>query len=308
MSPDVPDLLASGLLDRDWVGAQLGTVFASDEDAAARCLEPEADCSPHPLYEPTWSGTSPHPLVDVARIVAEHPDAARHPHGPLAWWVASARADSPVPVPEGVPEIAWGRLRGAALEAAERRAETDDVRVAQRRTKQPPSAQPAPPALPAPGDEPLVTVVLAVSDDGPRLRAVVDTVQAQSYGGWELVVVDDGSADDTTAVLAGIATFEPRVVPMSVPRGGPARARNAALGPRAGQVRRVRRPRPHLAPRLPGGDARPPGGGRAPRWRMPRCGCRDATTSRTGPSTAAATTCSRTSTSTWPRSSPGSRW
>ena len=57
----------------------------------------------------------------------------------------------------------------------------------------------------------------------------MDTVQAQSYGGWELVVVDDGSADDTTAVLAGIATFEPRVVPMSVPRGGLARARNAAL-------------------------------------------------------------------------------
>ena len=229
MSPDVPDPLASGLLDRDWVGAQLGTVFASDEDAAARCLDPEADCSPHPLYEPTWGGASPHPLVDVARIVAEHPDAARHPHGPLAWWVASAREDTPVPVPEGVPEITWGRLRGAALEAAERRAETDDVRVAQRRTKQPPSAQPAPPPLPEPGDEPLVSVVLAVSDDGPRLRAVVDTVQAQSYGGWELVVVDDGSADDTTAVLAGIATFEPRVVPMSVPRGGLARARNAAL-------------------------------------------------------------------------------
>ena len=137
MSPDVPDLLASGLLDRDWVGAQLGTIFASDEDAAARCLDPEADCSPHPLYEPTWGGASPHPLVDVARIVAEHPDAARHPHGPLAWWVARAREDSPVPVPEGVPEITWGRLRGAALEAAERRAETDDVRVAQRRTTVP---------------------------------------------------------------------------------------------------------------------------------------------------------------------------
>ena len=75
----------------------------------------------------------------------------------------------------------------------------------------------------------MVTVVLAVRDDGPRLRAVVDTVQAQSYGGWELVVVDDGSADDTPAVLAGIATFEPRVVPMSVPRGGLARARNAGL-------------------------------------------------------------------------------
>ena len=81
----------------------------------------------------------------------------------------------------------------------------------------------------APGEEPLVTVVLVVHDDGPRLRSVVDAVQAQTYAGWELVVVDDGSADDTAAVLAGVAAFEPRVVPVTVPRGGVARARNAAL-------------------------------------------------------------------------------
>ena len=116
---------------------------------------------------------SPHPLVDVARIVAEHPDAARHPHGPLAWWVASAREDTPVPVPDGVPEITWGRLRGAALEAAERRAETDDVRLAQRRTKHAARGRSPPPPAAArpPATEPLVTVVLAVRDDGPRLRA-----------------------------------------------------------------------------------------------------------------------------------------
>ena len=81
MSPDVPDLLASGLLDRDWVGAQLGTVFASDEDAAARCLEPEADCSPHPLYEPTWSGALAAPAggrgPDRGRAPRRRPAPAR---------------------------------------------------------------------------------------------------------------------------------------------------------------------------------------------------------------------------------------
>jgi GT2 family glycosyltransferase len=77
-----------------------------------------------------------------------------------------------------------------------------------------------------------VTVVLAVRDDGPRLRGVVDAVQAQTFTGWELVVVDDGSADDTAAVLAGVAAFEPRVVPVTVPRGEQgslARARNAGI-------------------------------------------------------------------------------
>ena len=250
MSPDLAPLLASGLLDRDWVGAQLGTVFATDEDAAMRCLDPDTDCSPHPLYEADWSGrpvaeyvvdalarttVSPHPLVDLTRIVAEHPTAVQHAYGPLAWWITRAREDSPVPVPDGVPEITWGRLRGAALEAAQRRAELDDVRLAQRRTRQRPQAEPDPPSLPAPGTEPLVSVILVVHDDGPRLRAVVDAVQAQTYGGWELVVVDDGSADDTAAVLAGVAAFEPRVVPVAVPRGGPARARNAALGKARGK-------------------------------------------------------------------------
>ena len=83
--------------------------------------------------------------------------------------------------------------------------------------------------MPDPGADPLVTVVLAVHDQASRLHHVVDNVQAQTYPGWELVVVDDGSTDDTAAVLTGIAAFEPRVVPVTVPRGGPGRARNAAL-------------------------------------------------------------------------------
>ncbi len=248
MAPDHSAILAAGLLDRDWVGAQLASVFATDDDALVRFLDPGTDCSPHPLFEEGWAGcsltdyladqqarlkVSPHPLVDVARIVAEHPKSAHHPYGPFAWWLARAREDTPVPVPDGVPEITWGRLRGAALEAAERREELAGVRLAQRRTRSapeaPPNARPDPPPPAAPGEEPLVTVVLVVHDDGPRLRSVVEAVQAQTYAGWELVVVDNGSADDTAAVLAGVAAFEPRVVPVTVPRGGVARARNLAL-------------------------------------------------------------------------------
>ncbi len=250
-------LLASGLLDRDWVGAQLGVVFASDEDAADRYLDGEGDCSPHPLFEGGWYAASraraepggdllldyledarvggrvsPHPLVDVDRIVAEHRKAADDPHGPLAWWVRQAEESSQVPTPDGVPAVTWGRLRADALDAAAHRAETADVRLVPRRTRARPEASPLPPAPPTGGDEPLVTVVLAVRDDGPRLRSAVDAVQAQTFGGWELVVVDDGSADDTAAVLAGVAAFEPRVVPVTVPRGAEgslARARNAGV-------------------------------------------------------------------------------
>ena len=250
-------VLASGLLDRDWVGAQLGVVLVSDEDAADRYLEGQGDCSPHPLFEGAWYAASkpradragdplldylqdaraggrvsPHPLVDVDRILAQHRRAGDDPHGPLAWWVRHAEESSQVPVPDGVPAVTWGRLRADALEAAAKRAVTGDVRLVPRRTRQRPDAGPLPPTPRTEGDEPLVTVVLAVRDDGPRLRRVVDAVQAQTFTGWELVVVDDGSADDTAAVLAGIAAFEPRVVSVTVPRGEEgslARARNAGV-------------------------------------------------------------------------------
>ncbi len=247
-APHVPAdpqaILASGLLDRDWVGAQLGMVFNTDREALERLLEQDAKCSPHPLFEQSWAGrslaaylgegtarskVSPHPLVDVRRILDEHPQAARHTYGPLSWWVSQAGDDSLVPVPEGVRQVRWGHLRAAALEAAERRHSSAGVRRAHRSSRRAPTPTPDPPALPV-GDEPLVSIVLTVHDDGPRLREVVDAVQAQTYSGWELVVVDNGSDDDTTAVLTGVAAFEPRVVPLTVPRGSTARARNAALG------------------------------------------------------------------------------
>jgi O-antigen biosynthesis protein len=248
-------LLATGLVDRDWIGVQLGTAFATDEAAVDRYLDGE-DCSPHPLFEGLWCDVagpwraegidalswyvgderrrrtlSPHPMVDLTQIVDEHPESRAHPFGPLAWWVASAEEDTPVPVPAGVPAITWGRLRAAALDAATRRGESSEVRLAQRRTKTRPEAGPETPPLPrrAADAEPLVTVVLAVHDEAHRLRRAIDAVQAQTFEGWELIVVDDGSGDDTPAVLAGVSAFEPRVVTVTIPRGGAGRARNAAL-------------------------------------------------------------------------------
>ena len=164
--PVTPALvLASGLVDRDWIGAQLATAFASDADALDRCEDPAVDCSPHPLFEEAWCGRtlaaylgdreamrrlSPHPLVDIDRIVAEHPSAAGHPSGPLSWWVAQAGEDTPVPVPNGFPEVSWGVLRAAALDAAARREQLGDVLRTQRRTRRPPDPTPDPPPLAPP--------------------------------------------------------------------------------------------------------------------------------------------------------------
>ncbi len=52
---------------------------------------------------------------------------------------------------------------------------------------------------------PLVSVVLPTRDRRDLLPRAIDSVQKQSYGNWELLIVDDGSVDSTAEFLAGLA-------------------------------------------------------------------------------------------------------
>lgn len=58
-------------------------------------------------------------------------------------------------------------------------------------------------------DLPLVTVVIPAWNRLPLLRMAVDSVRAQTYPAWELMVADDGSTDGTAEWLAGLG--DPRI-------------------------------------------------------------------------------------------------
>ena len=239
-------LVESGIIDADWVSAQLGTRFDSAEEAAEAVVD-AGDVSPHPLFEASWlprkkswqrSGQhpvvwyvgerrrrnrlSPHPLVDPREIMQRHPEAREHEHGPLSYWISVAGPDTPLPSRGPHPQATWGEYRTAAMGVAQ--AWRDQ---AVRRRTPPVRARGAAPAT-APGS-PLVTVVLAAQDAGPLIRPTVATLQAQSFTGWELVAVDQGSLDDTAAVLTGIAAFDERVTIVKEGRIGPGRALNLGL-------------------------------------------------------------------------------
>lgn len=73
---------------------------------------------------------------------------------------------------------------------------------------------------------PFVSVIIPTYNRAHLLRATLDSVLAQGYGDYELVVVDDGSRDDTPASLTGLGK---RIVYRSIAHQGPCVARNVGL-------------------------------------------------------------------------------
>jgi glycosyltransferase involved in cell wall biosynthesis len=61
------------------------------------------------------------------------------------------------------------------------------------------------------GAAPRVTVGLAVYNGEAFLREAIDSILAQSYGDFELVISDNDSSDSTAEICAGYAARDPRV-------------------------------------------------------------------------------------------------
>lgn len=76
--------------------------------------------------------------------------------------------------------------------------------------------------------EPLVSVVVPTHNRIDYLREAVASVLAQTYGNWELIVVDDGSTDSTASYLRDVT--DARVRGLFLDHCGiPARVRNAGI-------------------------------------------------------------------------------
>lgn len=101
-------------------------------------------------------------------------------------------------------------------------------------------AAPAPP----PGDNPptgrsgpaqrqgepgLVSVIVAAYNAAPHIEATLASALSQTWRRLEIIVVDDGSTDDTAALVARAAETDPRVRLLRQRNRGVAAARNRAL-------------------------------------------------------------------------------
>lgn len=258
---DAQRLLAASLFDREWYEAQTGVTFSDDAGAIDHYLTVgrRTGFSPNVLFEPAWfaprqwdtMGEEPllrylrigagqrgvHPLFDEGAHTAEHAAAVGHPGGALGHFLATATDRTPVPVPDttGEAKPTWGAVRRRLLRAAHEYAaserlmqprwsyEWDTDREANFLARW----MDAP--LPTRADGPLVSVVLPVRNRPSQVGEAIQSVRHQSLDSWELVVVDDGSTDETPDVVAAIAADDRRVRLLRREHGGVCAARNTAL-------------------------------------------------------------------------------
>jgi glycosyltransferase involved in cell wall biosynthesis len=71
---------------------------------------------------------------------------------------------------------------------------------------------------------PTISIVMPVRNAAARLPVALESIRAQSFTDWELVVVDDGSTDETPLVLRAAAAADARIRLQSQPALGIAAA------------------------------------------------------------------------------------
>lgn len=76
---------------------------------------------------------------------------------------------------------------------------------------------------------PLISIIVPVYNAEKTLRQCVDSILAQDYSVFELLLIDDGSKDDSPAICDEYAAKDIRVMVFHKPNGGVSSARNHGL-------------------------------------------------------------------------------
>ena len=82
---------------------------------------------------------------------------------------------------------------------------------------------------------PAISVIVPVYQAEKLLPQCVDSVLAQTFSDWELLLIDDGSRDGSPALCDDYAVRDPRIRVFHKPNGGVSTARNLGLKQAAGQ-------------------------------------------------------------------------
>lgn len=182
------------LFDTNWYLAQNPQIEPTGVGALA-----------HYLLLGAGEGRDPHPLFDTDWYLAQNSDAAESGMNPLAHFLTTGAREGRAPHPSFDRD--WTAAARAELQIA----------------------LPDPAVLRRPRS-PLVSVVVPVFNKAPYLRDCLSSILAQTLGDIEIVCIEDGSTDESPAILVETALRDARVfVVRNVVNSGPARSRNAGI-------------------------------------------------------------------------------
>lgn len=75
----------------------------------------------------------------------------------------------------------------------------------------------------------LISIIMPAYNAGKYIKESIESVLAQTYQNWELIIVDDGSTDNTKEVVDHFLKLDRRVQYLWQANGKQGRARNAAI-------------------------------------------------------------------------------
>ncbi len=258
-------IIASRLFDREYYETACGERFRNEREAVEHYLVHgrAQGFPPNPLFEQEWFTPKDrphrsHPLVryiqrgpgkhgpgslfDAEQYLLRVPRAASHPGGPMGHFIANAKPGDLVPVSADFPGKAptWGDLYSRMLEVTRigqvHRSLRGNRRFREWDTERERAFLDRWLTAPVPGAAgtgrsatPVVSVIMPVRNRPVQVLDAIESVIAQTFPDWELLVVDDGSTDETPQVLAAQAEADPRVRVVRIEPSGVSAARNAGI-------------------------------------------------------------------------------
>lgn len=166
----------------------------------------------------------------VRRYADEHPESLEHPAGPVGHlWDRVRRDPSTEVVIEsgGARSLPWSEIYPVLFAATVEWAALQR----DRRNRYPREELTHEESLAIADDAPggRASIIMPVWNRGGAMRTAVESVLAQSWQDWELLIVDDGSWDDTVAVAELLAGRDPRIRLLRQDHLGVCAARNTGI-------------------------------------------------------------------------------
>lgn len=77
--------------------------------------------------------------------------------------------------------------------------------------------------------KPELTIVIPVFNAEKYISQTVESILSQTFQDWQLVIVDDGSTDSTSAICQRYASADPRIKVVRIDNSGPSAAKNLGI-------------------------------------------------------------------------------